>query len=68
MDVALLGSNANEWMRTAELSEVQQALGSVAEQPDTLRAFLVLLAYTAVLAAAALWLFQRRDIAGPRGE
>ena len=27
-----------------------------------------MLAYTAVLVAAAVWLFQRRDITGTRGE
>ena len=44
-----------------------ECIGTV-ERPDTLRAFLVLLAYTAVLVAAAIWLFQRRDITGARGE
>ena len=68
LDVALLGANATEWMSTASTTEAQQALGAVVEQPDTLRAFLVLLAYTAVLVAAAIWLFQRRDITGARGE
>ena len=68
MDVALLGENATEWMSTASATEAQQALGTVVGQPDTLRAFFVLLAYTAVLVAAALWLFQRRDVTGARGE
>ena len=68
MDVALLGGNASEWMGTASATEAQQALGTVVGQPDTLRAFFVLLAYTAVLVAAALWLFQRRDVAGAKGE
>ncbi len=68
MDVALLGGNASEWMSTASATEAQQALGTVVGQPDTLRAFFVLLAYTAVLVAAALWLFQRRDVAGAKGE
>ena len=55
LDVALLGSNVGEWMSTANTT-------------DTLRAFFVILAYTAVLVAAALWLFQRRDVAGAKGE
>ena len=55
LDVALLGSNVSEWMSTANTT-------------DTLRAFFVILAYTAVLVAAALWLFQRRDVAGAKGE
>ena len=36
--------------------------------PNILRAFFVILAYTAVLVAAAIWVFQRRDITGARGE
>ena len=55
LDVALLGSNVGEWMSTANTT-------------DTLRAFFVLLAYTAVFVAAALWIFQRRDVAGAKGE
>ena len=35
--------------------------------PGTTQAFLVLLAYSAIFAAAALWLFQRRDITGAKG-
>ena len=38
------------------------------EQPDTLRAFFVILAYTVVFVAAALWVFQHRDVAGAKGE
>ena len=68
LDIALLGKNATEWMSTASAAEAQQALGTVVGQPDTLRAFFILLAYTAVLVAAALWIFQRRDIAGAKGE
>ena len=68
MDVALLGENATEWMSTASATEAQRALGTVVGQSDTLRAFFVILAYTAVLVAAALWLFQRRDVTGARGE
>ena len=55
LDVALLGSNVGEWMNTANTT-------------DTLRAFFVMLAYTVVFVAAALWIFQRRDVAGAKGE
>ena len=55
LDVALLGSNVGEWMSTANTT-------------DTLRAFFVILAYTAVFVAASLWIFQRRDVAGAKGE
>ena len=68
MDVALLGENAREWMKTASATEAQRALGTVVEQPGALQAFLVLLAYTVVLVGAAVWLFLRRDVAGARGE
>ena len=68
LDIALLGKNATEWMSTASATEAQQALGTVVGQPDTIRAFFILLAYTAVLVAAALWVFQRRDVTGARGE
>ena len=55
LDVALLGSNVGEWMNTVNTT-------------DTLRAFFVMLAYTVVFVAAALWIFQRRDVAGAKGE
>ncbi len=68
LDIALLGQNAGEWMTSGFTSEAQLALGTVVEQPDTLRAFFVILAYTVALVAATLWLFQRRDVAGAKGE
>ena len=68
IEVAVLGQNVGEWMSTASTTEAKQALGTVVGQPDTLRAFFVVLAYTAVLVAASLWLFQRRDVAGAKGE
>ena len=55
LDVALLGNNVLEWLSTASTT-------------DTLRAFFVMLAYTVVFVAAALWIFQRRDVAGAKGE
>ena len=39
-----------------------------AELPDAAQSFVVLLGYVLVLGGAAFWLFQRRDIAGARGE
>ena len=41
--------------------------GAVA-QPDALQGFLVSLAYIVVLSGLAFWIFQRRDIAGAKGE
>lgn len=57
---ALLGTNVGVWM--------DRSVAAAGETPpDTLQAFLVLLAYTAVLAAGALSIFQRRDITGATG-
>jgi len=39
-----------------------------AELPDAAQSFVVLLGYVLVLGGAAIWLFQRRDIAGAKGE
>ena len=64
----ILGSNVNDWMESAFVTLEVNGNGGLAEQTDGLRAFLVILAYTVVLAAAAFWLFQRRDIAGARGD
>ena len=63
----ILGSNVSDWMESAFITVEANGSG-VADQPDALHAFLVILAYTVVLSAVAFWLFQRRDIAGARGE
>ena len=38
------------------------------DPPSELHAFLVVTAYMVIAGAAAVWLFQRKDIAGARGE
>ena len=63
---ALLSQNVGDWMYQGETAAAQ-ALGA-AEQPDTVQAFFVMLAYIVVLAAATFWMFQRRDISGAKGE
>ena len=66
----ILGHNVSEWLQTTfvevdvELDAGEQA---VANQPDALQAFLVILAYVVVLGAAAFTLFLRRDITGAKG-
>ncbi len=66
----ILGHNVSEWLQTTfvevdvELDAGEQA---AANQPDALQAFLVILAYVAVLGAAAFALFLRRDITGAKG-
>ena len=65
----LLGTNVDIWMQVS-LVEVEISRNGVPSEQmtsDTLQAFLILLAYTAVLAAAAFIVFQRRDIAGAKG-
>ena len=64
----LLGNNVNEWMQSAAVEVEIANASSAANQPDTLQAFLVILAYTVVLCAVAFWIFLRRDIAGARGD
>ena len=39
-----------------------------AELPDAAQSFVVLLGYSVILGGGAFWLFQRRDIAGAKGE
>ena len=49
----ILGSNVNNWMESAFVTVEINESGGLAEQPDALHAFLVILAYTVALAAAA---------------
>ena len=64
----LLGANTAAWMTEAGVVTTEGGLFSIGEMPGEMHAFLVLLAYIVVLAAAAFWLFQRRDVGGARGE
>ena len=63
----LLVASVNTW-NAAPLVEVEVNSVSGEQSSDALQAFLVILVYTAVLLAAAFWLFMRRDIAGARGD
>ena len=66
----LLGANTTIWMTTTDVVTTAGSalLFDIADPPGTLHAFLVLLIYVVVLGGVATWLFQRRDIAGERGE
>ena len=65
---AVLGHNVSAWLQTGFVEvELDAAAAEAASQPDPLQAFLVILAYTIVLAGAAFWLFQHRDVAGAKG-
>ena len=62
----LLSSNVREWISLGD-SKAAVALKG-AEAPDMLQAFLVILAYSVVMLAVSMWLFQRRDLSGAKGE
>lgn len=66
----LLGPNTAAWMTESGVVTTggDAGLAGVGDPPGTLRAFVTLLIYTAVLGGVATWLFLRRDIAGARGE
>ena len=64
----LIGFNTAAWMTETGVVTTEGTLFPVSDPPGALHAFLVLLAYIVVLGAAAFWLFQRRDVAGARGE
>ena len=66
----VLGPSVTAWMVQAgvQTTGADQALFPAGDLPGTLHAFLVLLAYILVLAAATFWLFQRRDVSGAKGE
>ena len=62
----LLSSNVSEWMSLGQ-SEAEVILKG-AEQPDTTQAFFVILAYSVVMVGVSLWIFQRRDVSGAKGD
>ncbi len=65
IDVLILGQAVSGWMQS---SAGGLSFGTAAELPDAAPSFLVLTGYVVVLTTVAFWLFQRRDIAGARGE
>ena len=64
----LIGFNTAAWMSESGMVTTEGTLFPVSDPPGVLHAFLVVAAYIIVLGAAAFWLFQRRDVAGARGE
>ena len=65
----LLGTHVGRWMEAVVVEVSVSGDGAAADQvpPDALQTFLVLLAYTGVFLALALWVFQRRDVTGATG-
>ena len=61
----ILGRAVEVWLEAAD----QMSLDAVsAGQPGALQGFLVSLAYIVILSGLSFWIFQRRDIAGAKGE
>ena len=66
----VLGRAVDAWLAEGEPSEAEamlSGLGISADLPSNLHGFLVALVYIAVLGAATVWLFLRKDIGGARG-
>ena len=65
----LLGPNVIAWMVEpgARIIWAVENVPAVSDLPSHVHAFLVILAYIVALGGSALWLFQRRDIAGAKG-
>ncbi len=66
----LLGPSVTAWMIETGINAntPQQTLFPLSDPPSQLHAFLVVMAYMVIAGVAAFWLFQRRDIAGAKGE
>ena len=65
----LLGPSVTSWMtETGVRTTGEGAMFPLSDPSSQLHAFFVVAAYIIVLGAAAFWLFQRKDIAGARGE
>ena len=60
----LIGPAGYGWMRLPG----GMTFSYPAELPDATQSFFVLLGYILILGGAAFWLFQRRDVAGAKGE
>lgn len=65
----VLGPNVIGWMTVEEaLTTGDGALLRVGDPPGVLHAFFVLLVYVVVMGAVTFWIFQRKDVAGAKGE
>ncbi len=61
----VLGRATSGWM---ELGDFSFGAGGVGALPDPLPAAMVMLGYIVILGGLAFWQFQRRDVAGAKGE
>ncbi len=65
----LLGPSVTSWMTEAGIHTTGQgSMFPVSHPSSQLHAFLVITAYIIIIGVVAFWLFQRKDIAGARGE
>ena len=64
----VLGHAVDGWMAESGGAVGLAALANSDGLPSVLHGFLVMLGYIVVAGAASLWLFQRRDVTGARGD
>ena len=66
----LLGPSVTAWMieTGVHTTSPQPSLFLSKDPPSELHAFLVVTPYMLIAGVAAFWLFQRKDIAGAKGE
>ena len=64
----LIGNQVNGLMQAAFVTVEWESETIPTNEPEILQAALMLVGYTVVFAAAAFWIFLRRDIAGARGD
>ena len=66
----LLGPATAAWMTETGIEVTYQGtlFAPLLDLPSQMHGFVVLTVYTVIAGVAAFWLFQRRDIAGARGE
>ena len=63
----VLGRAVDGWVNAEGSLSIELGSG-LGESPDALHGFLVMLGYIVILGGLTLWLFQRRDIAGAKGD
>ncbi|MCY3801624.1 MAG: ABC transporter permease subunit [Chloroflexi bacterium] len=63
----ILGRAVDGWISSEGGLSIELG-ASAGELPDALHGFLVMLGYIVILGAFTFWLFQRRDIAGAKGD
>ena len=63
----LLGPNVSAWLSHDDVAQVTLGISADGDL-GSMHYFLVILVYTVALGAAAFWRFERRDVAGAKGD